>query len=767
MGLFDRLVSRARGDRAPAAELTPTEAASAAAVQGASRLIAEGQALEAQGRARAALGLYDEAIALAPAFEKAHLNRGNALLALGDADAAARAYEAAIGHAPASAPAHYNLGNARAHLGRHGEAAAAYRQALMLDPQFADAEVALGLLHDDQGQREEAGGHYERALRLRPDYAPVHGNLAKVRLDQGRFDAAVASYRRALELDPRLTALHHGLAQAQHGAGQHEAAIASYRTLLQSHPDFAPAHGQLGQALHALGRHDEAAASFRRVLQLEPRHLDAACLLGNVLAEQGHLQQALAAYGSMLEIDAASVLAHNNIGGVLRRLGRLDEAAASYQRALAIDSELLAARSNLLFIGNSLALAPSAELLAQARRFGEAAARAARPYTRWDNRPDPDRPLRVGFVSGDLRSHPVGYFLVGAFASLRSQAAGRIEVVAYHNHASHDEVSARLQASCRSWRGVAGLDDEALARKVRDDGIDILVDLAGHTGHTRVQAFAWKPAPVQATWLGYLATTGVEAIDYLIADAATLPPEEEPFFTEKVWRLPESYLCFTAPAEAGEVGPLPALASGAGGRVTFGSFNNLAKVTDPVVALWARVLAAVPGSRLLLKAQQLQEPEGRTEMAARFARHGVAAERLLLEGLVPRAEYLKPLSRLDIALDPFPYPGITTSVECLWMGVPVLTLAGRTFFSRQGVGLLTHAGLPEWIAADEDDYVARAVRHAGDLQALAALRARLRPQVAASPLFDAPRFARHLEAALRGMWQSWCATGPGPNPHPD
>lgn len=737
MGLFDRLTAlgRSRADQAQ-------------------RLIAEGQALEERGRAREALRLYDEAITLAPALERAHLNRGNALLALGDVAAATRAYETAIAHAPASAPAHYNLGNALAQAGRHDSAAAAYGKAIEFDPQFADAEVALGLLHEDRGRPDEAAAHYERALRIRPDYAPVHGNLGKVRLDQGRFGEAVASYRRALELDPRLGALHLGLAQALHAGRQLEAAVASYRTVLGSHPDFAPAHGQLGQALLALGRHDEAAAAFRRVLQLEPRHVDAACLLGNVLAEQGHLSEALAAYRRMLAVDASSALAHNNIGGVLRRLGQLDEAAASYERALQSDPHLLAARSNLLFIRNTLATAPSADLLAQARQFGAAAARAARPATQWDNPREPGRMLRIGLVSGDLRSHPVGYFLVGVLASLVSQAGGRIEAAAYHNHASFDEVSARIKASCRLWRPVADLDDAALAQQIRDDRIDILIDLAGHTGHTRVQAFAWKPAPVQLSWLGYLATTGVEAIDYLIADAATLPAEEEPFFTETIWRLPQSYLCFTPPAEVGEVSTLPALA---GGTVTFGSFNNLAKVTDDVVALWSRVLAAVPASRLLLKAQQLQQASGREAIAARFARHGIAGDRLQLEGLVARADYLKPFSRLDIALDPFPYPGITTSVECLWMGVPVLTLAGRTFFARQGAGLLTHAGLPEWIAADEDDYVRRAVRHASDLQALADLRARLRSQVRASPLFDAPRFARHFEAALRGMWQRWCA----------
>ena len=260
---------------------------------------------------------------------------------------------------------------------------------------------------------------------------------------------------------------------------------------------------------------------------------------------------------------------------------------------------------------------------------------------------------------------------------------------------------------------------------------------------------------MQVSWLGYFATTGVAEIDYLIADPWTLPASEECNFTEKIWRLPETRLCFTPPDEEVSVSPLPALANG---YVSFGCFNNLSKMNDAVVALWSRVLHAVPGSRLFLKARQLMEASVRQSIAERFAVHGVDAARLIFEDYTPRGNYLAAYQRIDIALDPFPYPGGTTSVEALWMGVPVLTLAGERFLSRQGVGLLMNAGLPEWIATDPDDYVARAVSHASDLERLAELRRELRQQVLASPIFDAPRFARHFEAALRGMWKAWCDT---------
>ena len=328
-----------------------------------------------------------------------------------------------------------------------------------------------------------------------------------------------------------------------------------------------------------------------------------------------------------------------------------------------------------------------------------------------------------------------------------------MELIAYPSHFRTDALTERIKACCYGWHSAVGLSDENLARRISDDGIDILIDLSGHTAHSRLPMFAWKPAPVQASWLGYFATTGVAAMDYLIADPWTVQKAEEASFTEKIWRLPDSYLCFTPPDVDVQVVPLPALTNG---HVTFGCFNHLSKMNDAVVALWARVLQAVPGSRLFLKAKQLGEATVRQSVVERFATHGVDAGRLILEGAAPRAELLASYRRVDIALDPLPYPGGTTSVEALWMGVPVLTLAGERFLSHIGESILRNVGMPEWIAADADGYVARAVSYAGDLPYLATLRNGLRRQVLGSPLFDAPRFAHHFEAALRGMWRVWC-----------
>jgi len=279
----------------------------------------------------------------------------------------------------------------------------------------------------------------------------------------------------------------------------------------------------------------------------------------------------------------------------------------------------------------------------------------------------------------------------------------------------------------------------------------VLIDLSGHTKHNRLPVFAWKPAPVQVTWLGLPATSGVAEMDYVLGDPWAIPEQCEDQFTEAVWRMPDSYLCLTIPASPIQVAPLPALVSG---HVTFGSFNNLTKMNDSVVAVWARILTSVPNSRLLLKAKQLSDAAVCTQTLQRFAAHGIAPERMQLQGiLASRNEHLATYNKVDIALDTFPYPGVTTSVEALWMGVPVLSMQGDRFLSCTASSIAHNAGLAEWIAAGQDDYVAKAVRYASDLPRLAVLRAGLRQQVLASPLFDAPRFARHFEEALWGMWQ--------------
>jgi predicted O-linked N-acetylglucosamine transferase (SPINDLY family) len=355
--------------------------------------------------------------------------------------------------------------------------------------------------------------------------------------------------------------------------------------------------------------------------------------------------------------------------------------------------------------------------------------------------------LRVGLVSGDLLNHPVGYFVESLLCALDPS---RIELFAYPTQPLADALTARIQPRFAAWRPLYGRSDAAAAKLIHDDGLHVLIDLSGHTAHNRLPVFAWKPAPVQVSWLGYFATTGLAEIDYLLADAVSVPPEHHDHFTEKIWYLPDTRLCFTPPAIDVPVTPLPAQANG---YVTLGSFQNLAKLGEAVLDRWGRILAALPNARLRVQNKQLADPGVRAQLIERLRRAGIEPERVALHGPMPRRDYLAAHAEVDFIVDTFPFPGGTTTCEALWMGVPTLTLAGDRLIARQGASLLAAAGLNDWIAHSEAEYVEQALAFARDVPALAALRSSLRAQALRSPLFDATGFARNFECALRKMWR--------------
>ncbi len=642
------------------------------------------------------------------------------------------------------------------------DALSAMQKAAELLPHDVEAQHNLAVFLKNLGQLEAAAMAYRRVLKLKPELVDAQYNLGHILFELGQFPNAAVNYRQVVKKQANFAEAHCSLANALLAMGQIEAAVTSYRLALKIKPDFAEAYYNLGNAFRDLGQFDKVVESYRRALQIRPDFVDVHRNLGNALRELGQFEQALVSYRRALEIKPDFADVYCNIGNTLLDMMQFDKAMASYRQALVIQPDLVDAYNNMLFMQHYQSKQSAVTMFETAQGFGEMAARQAHPYVSWRKTPKSGQRLRVGLVSGDLGNHPVGYFVESILAacvsnvtsnfSSGSSGSNNLEFIAYSNYSRNDAVAKRIKACCHDWHAVEKFSDQQLAQKIHDDGIDILIDLSGHTEHNRLTMFAYKPAPVQVSWLGYFATTGVKAIDYLIADPWVLPPEEEIYFTEKIWRLPETRLCFTPPDVMVNVAPLPALTKQ---YITFACFNNLSKMNDDVVALWAKILLAMPTSRLFLKAKQLNEESVQQETIARFAQHGVGADRLMLEGAESREKYLAAYHQVDIALDPFPFPGGTTSVEGLWMGVPVLTLAGGRFLSRQGVGILANAGLQDWIASDADDYVARALRHASDVQALSELRSGLRQQVLSSPLFDAQRFAGHFEAALRGMWQRY------------
>ena len=701
------------------------------------------------GQSEAGIALMRESIA-AHASTIYYNNLGNALRDAHKLDDAVVAYRRAVELEPGYADAHNNLGNALRERGDAASALASCARAIELKPGYAEAYNNLGNALKDIGELDAAVAAYGKAIAARPAFAEAHLNLGIALQAKGHGDAALDCLRESVSLAPQLAIAHDKLAGILMHRGDIQGAIEAYRRVAELTLDSAQAHNTLGNALNGAARVPEAVPCYERAIALDPDFADAYHNLANALRRLGAPERALGYARRAIELRADTPPFHKNLGTILADLGQPDAALACYRDALALDPDFGESHTCVLF-GQSYASdwSPSTHL-ADARYFGEKMSARATPFTQWPTLADAanrQRPLRVGFVSADLRKHPVGYFFESVLAGLDR---ARIEPIAYSNAVHSDELTARIKPRFALWRHVAEMDDAALAQRIRDDRIDVLIDLAGHTGRNRLPMFAWRPAPVQVSWLGYFATTGLADIDYLLADPHVVPPGEEGQYTERIWRLPDSYLCFTLPTEPVAVAPLPALANG---YITFGCLNNHKKLNDGVLAVWSRIMLAVPGSRLLLKNHQLGEPSIMRDTLARFAQHGIDETRLLLEGPSSREHYFATYGRVDLALDPFPYPGGTTSVEALWMGVPVLTRRGDRFLSHLGELVARTVGLQEWIAADTEDYVARAVAAANELPRLAALRVALRDRVEHSPLTDAPRYTAHWMHAIEQMWQ--------------
>lgn len=664
---------------------------------------------------------------------------------------------------PSDADAHRLVADVLQRLGRPAEAEGAYARAVALAPDVVEVRLGLGNVLVTLGRPAEAEPHFRRAATIAPQNAQAHTNLGMVLRDLGRPAEAEASCRRAIELKPGAFRAHNNLGNALRDLGRLAEAEESYRRSIERKPDGANAHRNLAGLLHELGRLAEAERSCRRALELEPNAADAWNVLGVVLRRANRPTEAKAAFERAIELAPARADTHNNLGNLLRELGEQAASEAALRRALELEPDYHDARSNLLFAIHHRRHGAD-ESLELARAYGARVTRGlARPV-------DPPREvdgagaeparLRVGLVSGDLCEHVVAYFLEGVLAHLDPK---RVELVAYPTRPIDDARARKLRALCARWRPLTGLDDDAAARAIREDGVHVLLDLAGHTAHNRLPVFARRPAPVQASWLGYFDTTGVPEIDWVLTDETAVPRGDEARFTERLWYLPDTRLCFTPPDDAPAVSALPALSSRRAhtrgeesARLTFGCVQELAKVNDGVLDVWARVFRRLPNARLRMQSRAFADAAVRSAFLERLRARGVPTTVAELHGPVPREAYLAGYSEIDVALDTFPYPGGTTTCEALWMGVPTLTLAGDDMLARQGASLMTAAGLAEWVADDEDAYVEKAcaLGDATSLAALAALRASMRARVAASPVFDAARFARNLEAAIFGMWRA-------------
>lgn len=673
------------------------------------------------------------------------------------------------------------------------------RRAIALDPGRGDLHMNLGRSFNEQGSWSEGEPLLRRALALTPGHPEALNNLANAWVMLGDPAGAIGAYEAALRAQPERDDIRRNLVNALVAAGRRDEAIGLLRALMTRRPDDADGAVTLASALAQGGSLDQAEAVLRAALRARPDHQAAGFALGVTLSDLGRWAEAEDVFHTLVRLDPAHAEAHQARGAVLKILARLTEAVRSQERALELRADFAQAwlsygaaladcgrqSEAAAAYGWSLKLNPEQpathgnlcllmcqmpgvaraalddEHRAWGHRFGQALAGGG--GVAHANRPDPERRLRVGYVSADLRTHSVAYFLESVLAA--HDRTG-FEIFCYDASSWRDAVTDRLQASTDAWRPIQGLPAREAAALIRADAIDILIDLAGHTAGSRLDVFAFKPAPVQVTWLGYPESTGLAAIDHKITDAV-ICPEGEGFATEAPLRLPRGVHCYRAPDDAPDVVAPPVAASG---RITFGAFHDAPKLSPGVIAAWGAILTRLPEARLVLKAQQFADGVLRDRFLAMLATAGVTPERVEIRGRVASTRaHLAHYGKIDIALDAFPYNGTTTTCEALWMGVPVVTLKGDRPASRVSASLLAQIGLDDLTADTVEGYVECACALARDPDRLAELRTGMRDRIRGSTLGDPKAFTADLDAGLRQAWRAWCGVQPmpaGPSPEP-
>ncbi len=616
--------------------------------------------------------------------------------------------------------------------------------------------VQTAIEHHKAGRLQQAAQLYEQVLRADPNNVGALHLMGRLGHQMGKHDFAVDLIQRAVAIKPDEAIFHCSLGNALNAAGRKTEAIESYGRAIAIKPDEAIFHNSLGNTLNAAGRTTEAIESYEKAIAIDPKNAGAHNNLGLVCRDLERIDEALEQFRTAIDLDPTHVGAHNNMALTLTGIGQPDGAIELYEKALTLKTMPFGVYSNLLMAMNYSTRYTAEEVYERHRNFAKICEREYRDLTRPHHVDrSADRRLRIGYLSPDFRQHSVAHFIEPV---LRHHDHGQFDIYCYYNSHIKDSVTKSLIDLSDQWRDIVGTPDAGVINTIREDQIDILVDLCGHTSFNRLTVFACKPAPVQVTWLGYPNTTGLSTIDYRITDAVADPPgASDRYCSETLYRLPECFSVYQPPDPCPTCGPLPARDQG---FVTFGSFNNMAKVTRPTIELWSRLLKTVPGSRLVLKFHGLGVPSLQRTVCRAFAEFGIDAGRLELLGKdESQAQHLLRYHLIDIALDPFPYSGTTTTCDALWMGVPVITLAGQVHATRVGVSQLSSLGHADLIAGSEDQYVEIARKLATDLDRLDAIRNGLRRRMAESPLMDYARFTHNLENAYREMWKKWRESG--------
>ena len=670
------------------------------------------------------------------------LSQAFELYSTGRPELASEMYQRILTRAPESALAWNNLGNSRVQLRDYAGAEACYRRAVGVDPGFNEAFTNLGTLLNLLRRFEESLEAYQKSILLKPDQPRIWLAIGQLLSKMGKVDESIEAYRRGLEQAPGEAWALNNLGSLLMNKGRMAEALELFDRAIAANGNYCEAHNNKGLALDLSGRAHESIAPFQKAAELSPKSALIRSNMGNAYFRAGQLDEAIKSYEKAIELDPNYALGHYNLGTAFKESGLMEQALGEYQKASELAPDDASAGSNLLYTMHFSPETDLATLLKAHRAWNDihGAKTREKRRTKWNVDTNPNRPLRVGFVSPDFRLHPVGRFFKPLIARFDRS---KIQSVCYSDTLNPDDITRDIRSSAAEWRETTGMTHEALADQIVNDGIDILVDLTMHMAGNRMLLFALKPAPVQVTWLAYCSTTGLETMDYRISDPHMDPPGRwEKHYSEMTVRLPRTYWCYEAPAMAPEVGELPAATAGI---FTFGCLNNISKINDGVLDAWSEILQNTPNSRLIL---HVRKGEAQRVMLERFARRGIEARRIEFADILPFGDYLALHHRIDLALDPFPYNGGTTTCDALWMGVPVATLAGDRPMGRAGASLLANIGLENLIFNNVKEYVKMVTVTAGRPDELAMLRKTLRQRMLNSPLMDADVFVRDFSELL-------------------
>ena len=706
-------------------------------------------ALHAAGRYEEATAAWSKALRLLGDEPVLHYARSESLRASGRLGEALNATERVIKAAPDDPAALVQRASLQMALGKLHDSALNYGKALLTDPDHLDAHIDFAVVLHELGLTDEAIAHLHDALRIDPQSHLAAGNLGGLLIEQGRYEDALPWLRHALDIRPDFASALNNVGTALQALGDNPGAAHHFRAAIAVDNSHIDAYRNLSIVLYRMGQYRDALENSAAALSLAPDDPDLLLNLANAQAAMGQPARSVPNLRKAAKLRPKAADIHSNLAHFLSHLGQTDEAITLWHKAIELEPGFADAYSNLLFCLTHTDLDPAVTLAVQ-QGFAAQFERVEHWIKTHETDANPDRRIRLAFISGDLYSHAVANFIRPVFEQLRHDAS--LELVVYYTNSLHDSMTDALRSHVPLWRDVAHLSDDALDARIRADRIDVLIDLSGHTGHNRLTVLARKPAPVQVTWIGYPGTTGLAAMDYFLTDPHLLPPGRfDAQYSERIAYLPASAVFKPADEEI-EVGALPALQNG---YFTFASFNRANKINDDVMQLWAQVLLAVPGSRLLLGA--LADASQEATLRSGFRAAGIADERLECHLRADMRDYLALHQRVDLCLDTFPYTGGTTTLHGLWMGVPIVTMPGASTPSRTSTAILSHLGLNDFVADTPEQFVTTAAAWAGKVEELAALRATMRERMRASALLQPDRLAGNLSAMVRLMWRRWCA----------